>query len=85
MKFYINENTTIEFGPEHSNRILIVDSHTFTYKGRIYNTSPIQFQLEDIYFMINKLLTTNPGKKLFVQKFEQASGNTYAMHCTVEA
>lgn len=84
MKFYINESTTIEFGPEHSDRILIVDSHTFTYKGKTYNTSAMQFQLEDIYFLINSLMINNPGKKVFVEKFEQASGNTYAMHFAVE-
>lgn len=85
MKFYLGEGVEIQIAPEVENNISVVKDTTFQYGSQMYSVVPIEFKIDDVYFLFHDMMKSNPGKKIFVHHFEPLANDFYAMYYAVEA
>ena len=84
MKFYIGDDAELELSPEFSQNILLVNDTTFKYEKHMYVVTPIEFKIEDAYFLFHDMIKKNPGKKIFVHHFESLANDYYALYYAIE-
>lgn len=85
MKFYIEDGTELEFSPELSKSITVIGGSTeFEYNGNSYLAKPIEFKIDDIYFLMATIARDNPNKKIFIHHFEPLANDFFAMFFAVE-
>ena len=84
MKFYLGEGVELDFGDILSKNIVVVQDEQFYHAGKQYNVQPVEFQINDIYFMMGQIVQNNPNKKVFIHHFEPLANNFYAMFFAVE-
>lgn len=85
MKFYINDGIEIDLSPEISNNIIVVKDLTFWHENVEYTVQPIEFKIDDVYFMFATLVQNNPNKKIFIHHFEPLAHDFYAVYLAISA
>ena len=84
MKFFIGDGVEIELAPEIEKHVIVMNDTTFQYNQKMYSVRPVEFRLDEVYFLLHDIIKKNPGKKIFIHHFEQLANNYYAMYHAVE-
>ena len=84
MKFYLGDGVDIELAPEISNHVVVINDTKFTYGSNMYFVKPIEFKIDDVYFLFYDMIRNNPGKKIFVHHFEPLAHDFYAVYLAIE-
>jgi len=84
MKFYLNDGVEIQIAPEIEKNISVVKDTTFIYDNRWYSTKPVEFKIDDVYFLLQDMIKNSPGKKIFIHHFEPLANDCYAMYYAME-
>ena len=84
MKFYLGEGVELDFGDILSKNIIVVKDEQFYHGTKQYIIRPIEFQINDVYFMMGQIVQDNPDKKIFIHHFEPLANGFYAMFFAIE-
>ncbi len=84
MKFYVNDGVEITLSPEVSANIIVVADTEFFHDKKQYIVKPIEFKIDDVYFLFAGLVRDNPGKKIFIHHFEPLANDFYVMFFAIE-
>ena len=84
MKFFLAEGIEIELTPEIEKNVIMINDVQFKHNNKTYSVKPIEFKIDDIYFLLYEMVKNNPGKKIFVHHFEQLANGFYAMYFAME-
>jgi len=84
MKFYVGDGVEIQIAPEIEKNISVVKDTEFVYNNRCYSIKPVEFKIDDVYFLFHDMIKNNPGKKIFIHHFEPLANDFYAMFYAME-
>ena len=84
MKFYLNDGVEIQISADVVGNVVVVNDLKFWHNNTEYIIKPIEFKIDDIYFMIHQMTVENPGKKIFIHHFEPLANDFYAMFYAIE-
>lgn len=84
MKFFVNDGVEIDLTPDVSKQVVVVNETTFWHNKREYTVKPIEFKIDDVYFMFAEMLRQNPNKKMFIHHFEPLANDFYAIWMAIE-
>lgn len=82
MKFYLEDNVEIEISSDMATNIIFTNKLEFDYNDNKYIMSPIEFKINDIYYLLSTLNRNN--KKIFINRFEKLSHDSYVMYYAIE-
>lgn len=83
MKFYVNDGVEIELAPDIAKNIIVVKDSTFWHDKIQYTVQPMEFKIDDVYFMFADLVRNNANKKIFIHHFEPLAHDFYAVYLAI--
>lgn len=84
MKFYVNDGVEIELAPEIAKNVIVVKDTEFWHDNIHYTVVPMEFNINDVYFMFNQLILNNKNKKIFIHHFEPLAHDFYAVYLAIQ-
>ena len=84
MKFFIGDGIEITLAPEIADNVVMINETSFKYGDKMYAIKPIEFKIDDIYFLLYSMIKSHPGKKIFIHHFEALANDFYAMFFAME-
>ena len=84
MKFYVNDGVEIELAPDIAKNVVVVKDTEFWHGNIYYQVHPMEFLINDVYFLFAELVRNNPNKKIFIHHFEVLAHDFYAVYLAIE-